>query len=143
MNLVNYNTRTREHTANFNSVINSLLSDVEVKNTLKSKVPLVNISESTNSFRIDVAAPGRQREDFQIRLKKDVLTVSTEEVEDRENLETTFSRKEFNINGFSRSFNLPENADKENIEATYLNGVLSLTIAKQDEKLLQKEIKVS
>lgn len=157
MTLVNFNNKSRANALNaldalnaFNAsnspyfnTLESLFSDVEAKNTFKENLPAVNISESEENFKIDLAAPGLKREDFQINLKKDVLTVSVENKNEDDKDNKQFSRREFNFGSFSRSFNMPENADTEQIAASYLDGILSITINKQDEKSLQREITVS
>lgn len=152
MTLVNFNNKSRANALNafnasnspyFNTVLESLFSDVEAKNTFKENLPAVNISESEENFKIDLAAPGLKREDFQINLKKDVLTVSVENKNEDDKDNKQCSRREFNFGSFSRSFNMPENADTEKIAASYLDGLLSITINKQDEKSLQREITVS
>ncbi|MET4080484.1 HSP20 family protein [Pedobacter sp. UYP30] len=143
MTLVNFNQKTRNNAPYFNNVLESLFNDVETKSTIKQKVPAVNISESEESYIIDLAAPGLKKDDFQIKLKKDTLTVAVEEKQEENKENQVFSRREFSYGNFSRSFNLPENAANENISAAYLDGILTIKIAKQDEKLLQKEIAVS
>lgn len=142
MTLVNFNSKTRNHAPHFNNVLDSLFSDVEAKSGLINKVPAVNISESEENFIVDIAAPGLKKDDFQLKLKKDVLTVSVGENTDENKGEDIFSRREFSYKNFSRSFNLPENADSEKISATYVDGILNIKIGKQDENKLQKQIAV-
>lgn len=143
MTLVNYNQKTRNSAPYLNNVLESLFNDVEIKGSTKDKIPAANISESDKGFSIDLAAPGLKKEDFQIKLKKDVLTISVDAKQEEKKEDQTFSRREFSFSSFSRSFNLPENADIEHISAGYKDGILKINISKQDEKLLQKEIAVS
>ena len=107
-------------------------------------LPAVNVLENDEQFRIELAAPGLTKESFNIKIEKDVLTISTEKK--TENIEegTKFTRKEFAYHSFKRSFNLPEIADQENISAEYKDGILHVTILKQKAKLpAVKEIKIS
>jgi len=143
MTLVNFQNRTRNTAPYFNNVFDSLFSDALNKNLVVNKIPGVNILESADDYKIEVAAPGLTKEDFQINLKKDTLSVWAEkkavegEVKD-------YSRKEFDYNSFARSFVLPETVDAEKIAAEYVNGILNITIGKKDEsKIKDIEIKVS
>ncbi len=108
-------------------------------------VPSVNIVESEDKFRIDVAAPGLSKGDFKIELNDDVLTISSEKEFENESEGEIYTRREFGYNPFSRSFGLPESVDGEKIKASYKNGILSVTLPKKKEAVIKahKEIKIS
>ncbi|MET3113481.1 HSP20 family protein [Pedobacter sp. CG_S7] len=143
MTLVNFNNKTRNTAPYFNNVFDSLFTEAINKNLEVNKVPGVNILESAIDYKIEIAAPGLNKEDFQINLKKDTLSVWAEK-KVAEGEEKAYSRKEFDYYSFARSFVLPETIDAEKIDAAYLNGILTLTLGKKDESKLQtKEIKVS
>ena len=95
--------------------------------------PAVNISEENNGYTIEVAAPGIARKDFNLEIENDVLTISTEHKESKEEKKQNFLRREFNYQTFKRSFQLPETVDQEQIKATHEAGILSLTLPKKDE----------
>ena len=144
MTLVKFNNRTRNTAPYFNNVFDSLFSEALNKNLTIHKVPGVNILASETDYKIELAAPGLTKEDFQINLKKDTLSVwaekKTEETEEKKD----YTRKEFDYFSFARSFVLPESVDGEKITAEYTNGILNITIGKKDEsKSATKEIKVS
>ncbi|MEE1885774.1 Hsp20/alpha crystallin family protein [Pedobacter flavus] len=141
MTLVKFNNRTRNSAPYFNNVFDSLFSDAINKVNSISKMPLVNIYENQEAYKIEVAAPGLNKDDFQINVKKSTLSLWAE-VKKEEGTAIDYSRQEFDYNSFARSFNLPENADLESIKAEYINGILTITIAKVDEKLMSREIKV-
>ncbi|SES05277.1 Hsp20/alpha crystallin family protein [Pedobacter rhizosphaerae] len=143
MTLVNFNNRTRNTAPYFNNVFDSLFSDAITKNKLIDKSPNVNISESESAYVIELAAPGLKKEDFQINLKKDTLSVWAEVKTQETETAKDFTRKEFDYSSFARSFNLPDSADGEKITAEYKDGILNITISKKDEAKLQKEIVVS
>jgi HSP20 family protein len=144
MTLVKFNNRTRSNAPYFNNVFDSLFSDALNKNYAINKVPGVNVLESKEDYAIELAAPGLVKEDFQINLKKDTLSVWAEKkVEDTENAKN-YSRKEFDYLSFARSFVLPETVDADKIAAEYVNGILTITIGKKaDIQPESKEIKVS
>lgn len=96
-------------------------------------LPSVNVKETDKDFRIDMAAPGLKKEDFRIEVKNNVLTVSSEKKEEKEQKddEGNYLRKEFSYQSFSRSFSLPQNADEDAIDASYGDGILHIRINKQ------------
>jgi HSP20 family protein len=99
-----------------------------------SYVPMINIMETDEDFRIDFAVPGMNKNDFKIELDNQVLTVSSH-VQGGQNGEKALNyiRREFSYHSFSRSFQLPETVEFEKIEAKYHNGTLSIFIPKKDE----------
>lgn len=144
MTLVNFNNRTRNTAPYFNNVFDSLFSDAVTKNKMVDKSPNVNIYENENAYVIELAAPGLKKEDFQINLKKDTLSVWAEVKKDETQVAKDFTRKEFDYSSFARSFNLPDTADGDNITAEYKDGILNINISKKDDaKLQHKEIVVS
>ncbi|WP_231424503.1 Hsp20/alpha crystallin family protein [Pedobacter sp. Leaf250] len=144
MTLVNFNNRTRNTAPYFNNVFDSLFSDAVTKNKMVDKSPNVNIYENETSYIIELAAPGLKKEDFQINLKKDTLSVWAEVKNDETQVAKDFTRKEFDYSSFARSFNLPDSADGDQITAEYKDGILNIKISKkEDAKLQHKEIVVS
>lgn len=95
--------------------------------------PSVNIVESKTEFRIEVAAPGLEKDDFRITLQNNVLTISSEKETSKEEKDEKFMRREFSYAQFRRSFSLPDTADSANIAANHKNGVLYIAIPKKDE----------
>jgi len=95
--------------------------------------PSVNIVESKTDFRIEVAAPGLEKNDFRINLQDNVLTISSEKETSKEEKDERFMRREFSYAQFRRSFSLPDTADSANIAANHKNGVLYIAIPKKDE----------
>lgn len=143
MTLVKFNNRTRNTAPYFNNVFDSLFSDALNKNYGVNKIPHVNIYETENEYKIEVAAPGLDKSDFKVELKKDNLSLWVEKKIDTDT-QNDYTRKEFDYTSFARSFVLPEGIDAEKINAEYNNGVLTVSIAKKAEaKLLQREITVS
>ncbi len=100
---------------------------------LGSTLPSVNVKETERGFNVELAAPGMQKEDFNIELKHNVLTISSEQKDEKseEDYDGRYTRREFNYQSFSRSFTLPENADHSKIEASYDDGVLYVSIPKK------------
>lgn len=137
---------------NFNSGINSIFDDLFnnsfsnfVGSDFASNVPSVNISESADNFKIELAAPGLQKEDFDINVEKNTLTISAKKEVSKEVNEEKFTRKEFGYSSFSRSFQLPEGVESNAIEASYENGILIIALPKKEEakELAPRAIEVS
>lgn len=110
-----------------------------------NSLPAVNIKENSKEFEIEFAAPGFNKNDFKINIEANVLTISAEKKEEKNEETSRFTRKEFTYNRFSRSFTLPQTVNVENIDAKYTDGILKLQIPKKEEakKELKKEIKIS
>lgn len=107
-------------------------------------VPAVNITEEKNDYLVTMAVPGMQKEDFVIDLDGNMLTISSEKEESKEEKDQKFTRKEYNFSSFSRSFTLPEEINKEKIEAHYEDGVLKVMLPFKEgaKKLTAKHIAV-
>jgi HSP20 family protein len=135
-----YMERFPQFTEMFNDFFNAWPLDAR-----RNTVPAVNISETNDHFRIEVAAPGMNKEDFKLSVDNDVLTISAEKKEEKNEKEARYTRKEFSYVSFSRSFNMPETVDAEKIEASYQNGVMAITLPKKEEAKPRapREIKVS
>lgn len=99
-----------------------------------TSIPSVNIKETADHFEVEVAAPGMEKQDFQVTLEGNLLTISSSRKNQKDDHDTNYTRREFSYQAFQRSFELAKNVvDEENIEAKYENGVLKLTIPKTDE----------
>lgn len=102
-------------------------------------VPSVNIRETGDNFEVEMAAPGMDKQDFKIELDGNTLTISSKKEHNQESEQEGYSRREFSYQSFQRSFVLPKDVvDVEQIRAKYENGLLHLTIPKQ-EKAKQKK----
>ena len=95
--------------------------------------PAVNIAENKSYFEISVAAPGLKKNDFNIDVDDNMLTISSEKEEKKEEKDERFTRKEYNYSSFTRSFTLPEDVIKDKIEAVYEDGVLRITLPKTEQ----------
>lgn len=126
-----------------NNLVNMSANEKKIFTT-----PSVNVVETPENFRIDVAAPGVPKENFKINIEKNLLTISaTQQSEKTEGNEdssktTRYTRREFNYASFQRSFHLPENIHTEGISANYEQGILTLTLPKAEAKKWVKTIEI-
>jgi HSP20 family protein len=96
-------------------------------------VPAVNIAESKDDYQISVAAPGMKKNDFNISVEGNILTISSEKEENKEEKDDRHTRREYNYSSFSRSFTLPDEVVQDKIDASYVEGVLKLSLPKKEE----------
>ena len=107
-------------------------------------MPAVNISEHEKDFVVEVAAPGMKKDDFNLNLERNVLTISSERKSEEKQEEKHFTRREFSYTSFQRSFTLPESVDQDKIDASYKDGVLVVTLHKKEEMIPKsRAIKIS
>jgi HSP20 family protein len=110
-------------------------------------LPAVNVMETNDDFTIEVAAPGMKREDFNVELDNNTLTISSSREEKKEDKgDDLYTRREFSYQSFQRSFTLPENKiEGEKIAARYTDGILYITVPKKEEAKVKppKQISIS
>ena len=108
-------------------------------------MPAVNIREDDKNYFLDLAIPGIDKNDLKIDINEDVLTISSEKKTESEENRDGYKRKEFSYSSFCRSFYIPENADKDKIEAMYKDGVLNVSLPKHevDKSKVTREVKIS
>jgi HSP20 family protein len=100
---------------------------------LGTNLPSVNLKETDTKLEIELAAPGLKKEDFKVEIDNNLLIISCEKGEEKEDTKReNYYRREFNYQSFYRSFNLPEYIDENKIEATYKDGILHVTISKKE-----------
>lgn len=90
----------------------------------------VNIKETDKEYQLDVIAPGLKKEDFNINVEKDVLSISFEQKEEHEEKTDKVIRNEYQYRSFKRNFTLSENIHASDIKATYSDGVLKISLPK-------------
>lgn len=111
-------------------------------------VPAMNVKETDKEYKLEVSAPGFDKEDFSLDLNDDVLTISAkkETKNDEKDKNDKVIRQEFCSSSFSRSFVLFDDVDEDKISATQKNGVLEIILpksekVKEEEKTKKIEIK--
>jgi HSP20 family protein len=108
------------------------------------QLPSVNIAETDSEFHLDLAMPGKKKEDFKLKVENGSLTISSEKKEEKEEQQKDFHRREFSYNYFSRSFRLPQNSEPDKMSAKYEDGILKVVLPKKEvaQARPSKEIKV-
>lgn len=105
--------------------------------------PPVNIVEKTESYQLELAAPGLAKSDFNVKLDENILTIAFEQKAAKEENNDKIIRSEFALKSFKRSFSLDEQIDVDNIAARYENGILLLLLPKKEvAKVIAKKIDI-
>jgi HSP20 family protein len=120
-------------------------TDFELYSSNRSKMPSANIAEDNEKFIIELAIPGFKKDDFELKLENEVLTIKSKEEIKSEEKDENYRLKEFSMCQFSRSFTIPDTIDSEKITATYNDGILYVELVKKEEveKKSVREIQIS
>ena len=136
MTHVKFNSKPFE--TNFNNIVDDLFTELPAlfKNELnqyqwKGAVP-VNIKETEKSYQAEVIAPGFEKTDFKVNLEQNVLSISAEKKNETKAENEKQVHREYSFRSFKRSFTIDEKIDATNIGASYVNGVLTLNLPKQE-----------
>lgn len=102
-----------------------------------NNIPAINVIENADSFRLEIAAPGLEKKDFEVKLENKYLSVSAnKKIEDTVE-KSNYKRREFNFTSFNRRFRLPEGVTTDDISATYENGILKLILPKNAKSVTE------
>src|SRR5450631_909826 len=96
-------------------------------------VPSINLKETEHEYKLSIAAPGLDKDDFDIQLHQGMLTISAEK-EENKNADGKYNRREYNYSSWTRSFSLPEDAVGGKISAEYKNGELKIDVPRNGDK---------
>jgi HSP20 family protein len=108
-----------------------------------ASVPAVDVAEDEKAYHITAELPGLSDKDLEVNLSDDILTISGEKRDEREQREKNYHFSERRYGSFRRSFAVPQGIDRDKIEASFRNGVLALTLPKTQEAVQrQKKIEV-
>ena len=122
----------------FNTLVDDLFTELpalfktDFNNIDRKGFVPVNVKETDKSYQLDVVAPGFDKADFKVNLDQNLLTISAEKKNDEMKENEKQIRREYSYRSFKRSFTLDEKIDATNIEASYINGVLTLNLPKKE-----------
>ena len=92
--------------------------------------PAVDVSETDKTYTVKVEVPEMKREDIKVNVANGVLSISGERKFEKEEKEKKYHRVERSYGSFLRSFALPDNADPNQVNAQYRDGVLTVHVQK-------------
>lgn len=114
--------------------LNAILTQMDETKTKESAftlfIPAVNTREGEFAYHVEVDLPGVKKDDIEINVHDNIVTLSGERTIQREFKEENYYKVESEYGKFERSFSLPENTDIENIHAETTDGVLEVIIPK-------------
>ena len=94
--------------------------------------PAINVVESDKDYKVEVAAPGMKKEDFNIHLgENNELVITMEQKNENKEEHKKYLRREFAYSKFQQSFILPDDVEKEKISASVNDGILTIELPKQ------------
>jgi HSP20 family protein len=142
MSIIRYNANDFVPTS-FSNLVDRFFNESLSRSGGSVFVPKVDVIENEDSYEIHFAVPGLNKEDFNIELKENYLTVSGERKFTNEKKNKNFRSIETNFGSFRRTFSLPDNVDATKANAKYERGILELHIPKDEKKALKQTIKVN
>lgn len=100
-----------------------------------NNLPATNVTETNDSYKVELSVPGFDKDKFNVEVKNNVLTISgnIEDKHEEKDKDDRIIRREFKSSSFSRSFALPDNVDADKISGEHQNGILVLTIPKAEK----------
>ena len=110
--------------------------------------PAINVIENDKDYKVEVAAPGMNKDDFKVNVTDDnylVLTMEKKNESKDEDKKRKYLRREFSYHKFEQSLALPENVNKDEIKATVNDGILTIDIPKvkvAEKKPAMKQIEI-
>ncbi len=125
------------------SLMDFFNEDRDWGNGWTSRLPAANITESEKTFNIELAAPGLGKDDFNLTIDNQQLSIGCEKEEKKESKKDQYSRKEFSYESFRRSFMLPESVNADKIKAVYKDGVLTVELPKKETTIKTPMKKIS
>ena len=147
MSLIKWRKNDDEFPSTFSNLVDEFFNDeffsAPSRGGFTTK-PSVNIRETDNGYNLEVAVPGFNKNDFNIDVDGNVLTISGQKESKKDEDAKGYTRREFNYTSFSRAFTLPESVNVDHISGSYSEGVLHVTLPKKEEATTPKKtIKVS
>lgn len=142
MNLIRYRTNDFQPTS-FSALVDQFFNDTVSRTGGSTFHPKTDVAETDKAYEISLAVPGMKKDDFQLELNENYLTVTGERKFNEEKKEKNYHTIETYYGSFSRSFRLPDNVEASKISAAYNNGILEITLPKDEKKLLKSSIKVN
>jgi HSP20 family protein len=128
---------------NFSTMIDRFFNDaVNQRRKIADFSPQVDTCETENGYEIDLALPGMKKEDIRIELQEGRLTISGERKFSNENQNKRYHVVESQYGSFSRSFQLPNHINPSAINAEFQDGILRVTVPKDEQKTMKHQIEI-
>lgn len=126
------------------SIFNDFLGN-EWLEKVNTSSPSINVLETEKEFKVEVAAPGMSKDDFNVHVNEEgnlVISMEKKSENKEEDKEARYLRREFSYSKFEQTLLLPDNVEKEKINARVENGVLQIDLPKMPEEKIKKTQRV-
>jgi len=143
MTLVRYNKNRNEFPTTVNGLMDKFFNDVTFDNTqMENFSPNVDVLESDKAYELHFAVPGFDKKSFNIDVEENVLAISGERKFEEKKEEKEFTSIQTQYGSFRRTFSLPDIVDRTKIGAEYVDGILKITLPKDEVKTLKTTVKI-
>ena len=127
----------------FSTMLDRFFNDsLASRGRVASFSPQVDAYETENGYEIEAALPGMKREDIKVDFHQGRLTIAGERQFRNEQNQRRYHVVESSYGSFRRSFQLPDTVDPSKIEASFEDGVLHVTVPKDEQKTMRHQIQV-
>ena len=132
----------RNYTQNWLPSIFNDFFDNDWMTRTSATAPAINVMEEDNAYKVEVAAPGMTKEDFNVHLDEDdQLVITMEKKNETKDEQKKYLRREFSYSKFQQAMILPEDVDKTKITASVTDGVLTIELGKKPQEERCPEIR--
>lgn len=117
--------------------------DTDFMGRANATAPAINVKESDGEYTVELAAPGLKKEDFNVNIDRDGnlhIHMESKAEHNDEDKKSHYLRREFSYSKYEQTLLLPDDVDKDRIEAKVNDGVLTVNLPKV-EKLPEKTMK--
>ena len=122
----------------FPSFFNDFFNDSWITPQFHSTSPAINVSEDDKGYKVEIAAPGMTKEDFNVSISDGDIVIAMEKKNENkdENKDKKYIRREFSYSKYEQRLALPDNVEKQNITAQMTDGVLYIDIPKMTPEFI-------
>ena len=115
-------------------LLDTLFNESAWSDSFTSRRPKANVKEENDQYVIELVAPGFTKDQINIHLEKDILTIKGEPAK-TEQEKVRYTMREFIAGDFARRFSVPDSVDTEKISAEFQNGILEVRLPKREDKV--------
>ena len=131
----------------FPTMFDEFLNNDFTPSTCTTTAPAVNVKEDEKAYTMEVAVPGIKREDCRVSLNEDgnlSIAIENKMEHKEEDKKQHYLRREFSYTNYQQNYSLPEDVVKDKISARVENGILTVTLPKEEkEAKVSKSIEIS
>ena len=145
MNLVRFNTpRYNANSVLVDELFNNFFRNDYHEDYTKNcgSKTATNVFETEAAFKIEVLLPGFTKEDLNLNVHNNLLTIKVEKEKEESKVEYKYAHREFGAVNFEKQYKLPKSVDVDRISAKFENGVLNVELPKKEEALEKAPVEI-